>query len=782
MAIVVLHQVARRHAIPLVLAIFGVVVPSSVVRAQNLLWAKRAGAGGIFSDQGNGVAVDSAGNSYVTGFFMNSATFAPGEANETTLTAVGSEDLFVAKYSSSGSLLWVKQAGGTLVEGKGIAVDSSGNSYVTGFYFLGSATFGPGETNQTTLSHLGSQDVFIAKYDSNGMLVWAKAARGTSGEEAFGIAVDSSGNSYMTGFFLGSTTFGQGEANETTLTSTSIDIFVAKYNSNGTLVWAKSAGGTAVDQGSGIGVDSSGNSYVTGEFAGTITFGPGEANQTMLTSTGNSDVFIAKYDSNGALLWAKRGGGNFTTKGFAIAVDSSGNSYVTGYFVVATTFGHGEATPTTLTSAGSEDIFVAKYDSNGALLWAKRAGGTNADHGAGIAVDNSGNSYVTGGSRLSATFGEGEANETTLMSAGNHDIFVAKYSSSGLLIWAKRAGGTTLDEGFAIAVDSSGNSYVTGMFTGSAIFGQGEGNQTTLTIAGSLGIDIFVAKFAGPGSSGPIMVNCSVDSLQAAVNLAAPGSTILVSGACGENLLIRNEKQRITIDGAGAGVGTRATINAPGGSPGFNVRGKGILIQNFLITGGSHGVVVNRGSNAVLNNNVIENTNGNGVLIDELAFAVLTNNTIHNSPGAGVFVSEASTARIGFNSDSDMAASPNVITNNALGITIANGSSARVAGNTIENNAGDAIQVVRDSYAEISSNQIITNGGDGIEVGENSFVQLGEDSGTNIFESPNTTPSANTGFGIRCTTGGVADGRLGTLTGNSGATSFDGSCSDSLDL
>ncbi len=161
-------------------------------------------------------------------------------------------------------------------------------------------------------------------------------------------------------------------------------------------------------------------------------------------------------------------------------------------------------------------------------------------------------------------------------------------------------------------------------------------------------------------------LDCSTTSLQQLINIAPPGSTIPVQGTCNENILVRNEKQRITIDGSGAGAGTRATIVGSGNAPVFNIRGKGILIQNFNITGGSHGVHVNRGSNAVINNNVIENTGGNGVVVDELAFAVLTNNTIQNNPDAGVFVSENSTARIGFNSDGDEAASVNTIQNNGV--------------------------------------------------------------------------------------------------------------------
>jgi hypothetical protein len=271
------------------------------------------------------------------------------------------------------------------------------------------------------------------------------------------------------------------------------------------------------------------------------------------------------------------------------------------------------------------------------------------------------------------------------------------------------------------------------------------------------------------------MVACPSNSLQAAVDSASPGIVVPISGVCNENILVRNEKQRITLDGGGT-----ATIHGPSAaSPAINVRGKGILIQNLTISGGSNAVHVNRGSNAVINNNFIENAGNNGVLVDELAFAVLTNNFIHDNPGAGIFVSENSTARIGFNADSETVASFNEIQNNGLGVVVSNGSSARIIGNDIRFHSGVGVQVLRDSQADIANNNIYSNG-DGIEVGENSFVQLGEDSGASIYESANTSQSANTGFGIKCAKGGVANGRLGALTGNSGATSFDSSCINSL--
>ena len=158
-----------------------------------------------------------------------------------------------------------------------------------------------------------------------------------------------------------------------------LSIVFAICSINGTALgqnvqWAKQAGGTSRDEGTGVAVDGSGNSYVTGYFEGTATFGLGEANQTILTAAGSEDIFVAKYDSSGLLQWAKRAGGSSSEEGYGIAVDDLGNSYVTGGFAGTPTFGAGEANQTILTAAGDRDIFVAKYNSSGLLQWAKRAG------------------------------------------------------------------------------------------------------------------------------------------------------------------------------------------------------------------------------------------------------------------------------------------------------------------------------------------------------------------------------------------------------------------------
>jgi hypothetical protein len=448
-------------------------------------WAKQAG--GKETDEGHGIAVDGSGNSYVTGYFTGTASF-----NGFTLTASGGKgnDIFVAKYDADGVCKWVKQAGGISADaGYGIAVDGSGNSYVTG-YFYDAASF-----NGTSLTSQGNADIFVAKYDGNGTFQWAKQAGGPNWDQGNGIAVDGSGNSYVTGYFNSQASF-----NGTSLTAAgNNDIFVAKYNSNGDFKWVKQAGGSDSDIGNGIAVDGSGNSYVTGHFRKTASF-----NGTSLTSVGSSDIFVAKYDDSGEFQGAKKAGGILDDEGKGIAVDGNGNSYVTGYFT-GTAYFNGTSL---IDVKQNGDIFVAKYNGNGDVQWVRQAGGDYWDQSCGIATDAAGNSYITGSFNDVASF-----NGTSLTAKGVKigDIFAAKYDANGTFQWAKQAGGTSDEQGKGIGIDGSGNSYVTGYFSGTASF-----NGFSLTATGSskkLGIsedkivkigapDIFVAKLGSGDSDG----------------------------------------------------------------------------------------------------------------------------------------------------------------------------------------------------------------------------------------------------------------------------------------
>jgi parallel beta-helix repeat protein len=216
--------------------------------------------------------------------------------------------------------------------------------------------------------------------------------------------------------------------------------------------------------------------------------------------------------------------------------------------------------------------------------------------------------------------------------------------------------------------------------------------------------------------------------------------------------------------------------------PTITIRGRRVTIRGFTITGGTPAVLVTGAGSATITNNVIQSAvNAISVLLSGVA--IITNNTIQNNTDLGISVSEAGHARIGFAAAADTTASPNIIQNNGGGgISVTRASEARIAGNTIRNNTGDGVVVTRVSQADVSSNAIEGNTGHGINVGTNSGVNLGRDTGTGLFDAPNTTAAGNLnqGNGISCFIGGYADGRLGTLNGSAGPTSFGTSCVDSL--
>ncbi|TET35004.1 MAG: hypothetical protein E3J72_12780 [Planctomycetota bacterium] len=429
-----------------------------------LAWAKNAGGSAAY-----GISTLSDGSAIVTGYFQSTAIFGAGEGNETVLTSDEYGDIFIAKYNPDGALAWAKSAGGAGGgiddHGRSIYALPDGSAIVTG-YFKRTATFGAGEGNETVLSSAGACDIFIAKYNPDGTLAWAKSAGGVHSDKGYSISALSDGSAVVTGSFWGTATFGAGEGKETVLSSGSV--FIAKYNANGTLAWAKSAG---TSNGNGISALTDGSSIVTGPGGG-----------------------LSKYNPDGTLAWAKSAGGS----AYAISTLSDGSAIVTGFFGCAATFGAGEGNETILSSAGDRDIFIAKYNSDGTLAWAKRAGGGGGDIGYGISAIPDGSAIITGEFRGSATFGNAsEGNETVLSSAGGEDIFIAQYNPDGTLAWAKSAGSGGFDYGRGISALSDGSALVTGNFGSfgghTATFGAGEDNETDLVSFSAA--DIFIAKF-----------------------------------------------------------------------------------------------------------------------------------------------------------------------------------------------------------------------------------------------------------------------------------------------
>ena len=266
-------------------------------------------------------------------------------------------------------------------------------------------------------------------------------------------------------------------------------------------------------------------------------------------------------------------------------------------------------------------------------------------------------------------------------------------------------------------------------------------------------------------------------TISEALRRLRPGDTLFVSGACSENVQIPEQIVNITLDGQGT-----ATINGPdASSTTVLVRGDGITIRNFAsITGGETGITVTRGGAALIDSNVIQNTGTNGIVVTQSSSARIINNTLQGNPQSGIVITDSSSARIGFNMPDDTEASPNIIQNNKEnGIIVTRSSSARIVGNTISGNTENGVLVTRVSHGDVSSNTIDSNGGDGVFVSRNSGVNLGEDTGSGIFDAPNTTNVNNVGVGIRCVINSYGDGRIGTLNGVSGPFSFAANCVNS---
>ncbi len=377
--------------------------------------------GGSGNDYGWGIAVDGSGNVYVTG--GSSATW----GSPVRAYASGS-DAFAAKLDSFGGLTWNTFLGGSGDDyGRGIAVDGSGNVYVAGQSY---ATWGsPVRAYTTSVS-----DGFAARLNSSGGLIWNTFLGGSGFDVGYAIAVDGSGNVYAAG--TSGATWGS-----PVRAYTGYDAYAAKLNSSGGLTWNTFLGGISVEEGFAIAVDGSGNVYVGGESQ--FTWG-----SPVRAYTAGNDVLLAKLNSSGGLTWNTFLGGSGNDVGRGIAVDGSGNVYVAGYS--SATWG----SPVRAYTSGY-DAFAAKLGSSGGLTWNTFLGGSGSDFGNAIAMDGSGNVYVTGES--DATWGS----PVQAYTAGN-DALLAKLNSSGGLTWNTFLGGSGSDFGIGIAVDGSGNVYVTG--------------------------------------------------------------------------------------------------------------------------------------------------------------------------------------------------------------------------------------------------------------------------------------------------------------------------------
>jgi len=453
--------------------------------------------GGFDEDQGYGIAVDESGNVYVTGETLSEEDTFPAIVGP-DLIHNNSYDAFVAKVDPSGStLVYCGYIGGSSGDaGVHIAVDSSGSAYVMGVAQSSHSTF-PVTVGPDLTYNGGLVDAFVAKVNTSGTALDYCGYIGGSWEDwGYGISVDGSGNAYVAGYTQCDEEYGSFPVTigpDLTFNGGDWDAFIAKVNTSGTaLAYCGYIGGSNNDYATGIVVDTSGNAYITGltysnESTFPVALGPD------LTYNGGQDGFVAKVGVSGTSLdYCGYIGGSKEDWGWRIAVDSSGSTYITGYTKSTEVNFPVMGGPDLTYNGGDWDAFVTKVNASGtALDYCGYIGGSNSDYGQGIAVDSSGNAYVTGDTfSAESTFPVVVGPDLT--HNGGSDAFVAKVDSSGMsLVYSGYIGGLYNDCGHDLVVDSSGNAYITGITESSA---------TSFPVAVgpglfySGGIDVYVAK------------------------------------------------------------------------------------------------------------------------------------------------------------------------------------------------------------------------------------------------------------------------------------------------
>ncbi|MBO9633248.1 MAG: SBBP repeat-containing protein [Chitinophagaceae bacterium] len=438
--------------------------------------------------------IDADNNYYVTGGFGKTVDFDPGPG-EASLTAISYQDFFIAKYNAAGELVFVKSLGnaqGGLI-GNGIVTDAAGNIYIAG-KFQATLDIDPGPA-VLNYSSKGGYDIFLLKLSSTGNYLGSAQIGGTGSDAVSNLVIDNAGALYITGQFFATVDFDPGAANNSLISKGNGDAFVAKYNSNLGYVFAVQFGGTGNDIGNDIAFDNAGNLYTVGNFNGTADFDPG-ANTYNLLSAGNTDAFLSKIDKNGNFVYAMRLGSSLADVANAVAVDGTGNTYMGGMFNGTVDFDPG-AGVTELTSAGSGDIYLAKFDVNGNFLGARSYGGTGNDIGQKLKLDSKGNVYLAGQYGSAQLSFDLKGTPVTFNNEGDMDVFLAVINPSLNYLAGRTVGGAQADILGALSLDATGNIYMGGSFGSSATIDNltGTGSYSFSSVNTR---DIFLAKFAVP--------------------------------------------------------------------------------------------------------------------------------------------------------------------------------------------------------------------------------------------------------------------------------------------
>lgn len=423
--------------------------------AQTFEWG--GAFGGVGDDVVRAMAVDDDGNVYTTGYFTDTSDLDPTE-DQNLLVSNGFYDIFLQKVDSDGNFVGAFGFGGDFFDyGTGVEVDGDGIIYVTGV-FQETVDFDP-SGNSFELTSAGSEDIFALKLSPQGQLIWAKSMGSPAYEEPVSIGTDAAGNVYISGYFSETGDYDPGEGVFELTSNGGQDAFVVKLDQNGQFVWALNFGGAEQELVLGMDVNSDGDSFITGSFASTVDFDPGEEVEERNPINGR-DGYALKLDTDGNFGYATVFGGNGNVTAWDVALDPEGNAYAAGGFNGSFSTG----LPEPLNSS-NEDAFVVKIDPLGDLEWASVIQGTDFQNAYDVNTDPNGNVILAGYFGGEADFDPSD-NEFLLAkeSTEPYDAFVSMLSTEGELVYAANFGGSNFLDHHGVDTDPEGNIYLSAAF------------------------------------------------------------------------------------------------------------------------------------------------------------------------------------------------------------------------------------------------------------------------------------------------------------------------------
>ncbi|MBS1525885.1 MAG: gliding motility-associated C-terminal domain-containing protein [Bacteroidetes bacterium] len=480
-------KILRLSYFVIFLLAFAAIPLNSIAQIAVPQWVDDLGGPGGSSSIPAAVKVDKQNNIYVTGIFSGTVDFDPSAGVHNLTSNANSFDTYLAKYTSAGALIWVVAFGGTGTDQvNNMTIDDNGNPTVIGQYDSNSMDVDPGP-GTTILTNNGDKDGFIVKFDTNGNFMWGRSIGGGGTDYGDRVAADHQGNVIVTVQYEQTVTVG----GKNYTSAGSFNGLLIKYDPNGSVLWAINWSDTGDSEGRYQNVDASNNIYVIGAFGNNVNFNPlGTA--SYLNGNGSA-IFLAKYSPSGILIWVQPIAGYGVNNNLNLCLDSSGNVYIDAPFQASVTFGGAK----TLNPTGQEDIFLAKYTTNGVFVNAVDIGGAGAGmYNYGIVASSDNNVYISGYFKGTVDFDPSPTSAAPVSYHGNTDLFLAKYDSNLDYKWAFSAGngscGNTL--GRNIDIDGNNDVILVGSFCSTVNFDASKCTNYNLTAQSDIR-DSFIAKY-----------------------------------------------------------------------------------------------------------------------------------------------------------------------------------------------------------------------------------------------------------------------------------------------